>query len=50
MEKEKRIPMHITLSKEISEKFDIFCEEKKINKSRLIELVLVQYTGKRDEK
>jgi hypothetical protein len=46
MKKEKRIPMHITLSMEFSEIFDRFCSEKEINKSRLIEWVLIQYIEK----
>ena len=50
MKKEKRIPMHITLSKEISEQFDNFCTEKDVNKSRLIEWVLLQYIGGKNEK
>jgi hypothetical protein len=43
MKKEKRIPMHITLSTEFSKIFDDFCLEKGINKSRLIEWVLIKY-------
>jgi len=46
MRKEKRVPMHITLSTEFSEIFDKFCLEKEINKSRLIEWVLIQYIEK----
>lgn len=43
MKKEKRIPMHLTLSVEMNENFNKFCIEKDINKSRLIEWLLLQY-------
>lgn len=43
MKTEKRIPMHITLSAEFNQEFEKFCKEKDINKSRLIEWLLLQH-------
>ena len=51
MKKEKRIPMHITLSEELNKEFEVFCQEKDINKSRLIEWLLLQHiAGGKNEK
>ena len=50
MKKEKRVPMHLTLSVDMNEKFNKFCGEKDINKSRLIEWLLLQYIENKDTK
>ena len=46
MKKEKRKPMHLTLSVEFSKEFEKFCKEKDINKSKLIEWLLIQHIQK----
>lgn len=46
MKKEKRKPMHLTLSEEFNKEFEKFCKERDINKSRLIEWLLVQHIQK----
>lgn len=46
MKEVKRISFHITLSEETKELFEKFCEQKAINKSRLVEWILMQYIGK----
>lgn len=43
MKNEKRIPFHLTLSENTKSQFEKFCEEKSINKSRLVEWLLIQY-------
>ena len=46
MKKEKRKPIHLTLSIEFNTEFEKFCKDKEINKSRLIEWLLVQHIQK----
>ena len=43
METEKRLAFNLTLSEETKQDFEKFCEDKTINKSRLVEWLLIQY-------
>lgn len=43
MKKGKRLSFHITLSEETKELFEKFCEQKAINKSRLVEWILIKH-------
>ena len=46
MKTDKRIQFPLTLSGELKKEFDNFCKEKAINKSKLIEWLILQYIGK----
>ena len=48
VKKDSRIQFGFTLSKELGENFNKFCEEKNINKSRLLEWMIVQYLDKEE--
>ena len=43
MKEIKRISFHITLSEETKELFEKFCEQNTINKSRLVEWILIKH-------
>jgi len=49
MKTDKRLQFPLTLSSEIKKEFDKFCEEKTINKSQLIEWLILQYLGKNEK-
>ena len=44
--KEKRIKSHFTITESVNEKFEKFTKEKFINKSRLIEGLIIEYLKK----
>lgn len=46
MKQGKRIGFPITLTEETKTAFDTFCIERQINRSRLVEWILVEYLSK----
>lgn len=46
MEKVKKSQFHVTLAKDTINLLDKFCDDKLINKSKLVDWVLVQYLKK----
>jgi hypothetical protein len=49
MKKDKRIQFPLSLSPELRNDFNKFCEEKSINKSQLIEWLILQYLGNNEK-
>ncbi len=49
MKTDKRVQFPLTLSSELRKEFDNFCEERAINKSQLIEWLILQYIGKNEK-
>jgi len=46
MKKERRLRFPVTLTEETKTAFDTFCVDRQINRSRLIEWILVEYLNK----
>jgi len=49
MKTDKRVQFPLTLSGELKKEFDKFCEENAVNKSQLIEWLILQHIGKNEK-